>query len=92
MNFYFVHENNEIGSVGGKTTGDLYDWIVKLTEKEPRHSGFIGAIDDTGKLRGTLAVNLYRGLFRNAVWDFIRKYQAITALEKLSAEIKERKK
>lgn len=88
MRFYFVHENNQLTKLDGEKNSDYYEQAIELTEAEPRHSGFLGVIDNTGRLRGTLAVNQYRGKFRPSLFDFIRKYRGLQVLEKLAKEIK----
>ena len=88
MKFIYVNENNAYQEVAG-SNHSIFEQVIFLTCAEKNNSGFIGAIDNAGKLRGTLAMHQYRGKFRNPLFDFIRKYRAIECLESLSKRIKE---
>jgi hypothetical protein len=88
MQFYFVNEENWSGLLTGKKSHVLADEAMKDCDAQPRHTGFIGAIDYTGRLRGTFAWTTYSNS-RIKLYTFIRKYQAIESLETLSKMIKE---
>ena len=91
MKFYYVYENSMKVEVTGSLY-QIYNKTIKKLAKEDHHSGFIGAIDSKGKLRATLFMHSYRGKFKNALFDFIRKYRAIEVLELLSQELQRKLK
>jgi len=86
MKFYFVYENNQIDHIAGPLYR-IYETVIELTEKEEHGSGILGVIDDKGKLRATLAIHRYNQKYRTQLFNFIRKYKALEALEKLSQEL-----
>lgn len=89
MNIVYITEENNPETIEG-TNYEIYDKIVEITLKEKHNSGFVGAIDHKGKLRGTLSFHVYRGKFRTVLFDFIRKYKAVEALETLAESLREK--
>jgi hypothetical protein len=88
VKFYFIHEDGTALGLSKTTNQKYYERLVELTETEPHHSGLIGVIDDTGRVRATLGVNQYRGKFRNAIFDFVRKYRGLEKLEQIAKDIR----
>jgi hypothetical protein len=81
LNFYYVGENNTTLLVTG-TNKEIYKKVFELAKKEASNLGVLGVITKE-KLRTTLLFHCYDKTVYTKLTQFIRKYAAINALEKI---------
>ena len=87
MQFYFIDEENWSTMIDG-TNKEILEQVIKLCNNQERHTGFLGVLDITGRIRGTIIWTTYSNTHLK-LSTFIRKYRAIESLETLSKAIKE---
>ena len=87
MNFYFIDENNKLTKITG-TNKEIYDAVIDETKRQKTITGFIGAIDDSHRVRSSLMFTRVDNKVFTKLNGFIRKYAAIDVLEKHALMLK----